>query len=94
MIIGLALVINLLFIANIRRGIVRGLSQAIAVAKAISQRNLTTPIHVTSQDEVGQLQQAMRTMTHDLRDTLHTVREATDQLSGASPSKSPAATWT
>ena len=83
-IIGLALVINLLFIANIRRGIVRGLSQAIAVAKAISQRNLTTPIHVTSQDEVGQLLQAMRTMTHDLRDTLHTVREATDQLAGAS----------
>ena len=83
-IIGLALVINLLFIANIRRGIVRGLGQAIAVAKAISQRNLTTPIHVTSQDEVGQLLQAMRTMTHDLRDTLHTVREATDQLAGAS----------
>ena len=83
-IIGLAIVINLLFIANIRRGIVRGLSQAIAVAKAISQRNLTTPIHVTSQDEVGQLLQAMRTMTHDLRDTLHTVREATDQLAGAS----------
>ena len=23
-------------------------------------------------------------MTHDLRDTLHTVREATDQLAGAS----------
>ena len=83
-IIGLAIVINLLFIANIRRGIVRGLGQAIAVAKAISQRNLTTPIHVTSQDEVGQLLQAMRTMTHDLRDTLHTVREATDQLAGAS----------
>ena len=83
-IIGLAIVINLLFIANIRRGIVRGLGQAIALAKAISQRNLTTPIHVTSQDEVGQLLQAMRTMTHDLRDTLHTVREATDQLAGAS----------
>ncbi len=83
-IIALAVLVNLLFTAHIRRGIVRGLGQAIAAAKAISQRNLTAEITVTSHDEVGQLLDAMRTMTHDLRDTLRTVREATDQLAGAS----------
>ena len=84
-VIALAVGVTLLLTVNIRRGIVRGLDQAIRVARAISQRDLSTPIEAPgSNDEVGQLLAAMQTMATDLRTTLRTVRDATDHLAQAS----------
>ena len=83
--IALAVGLTLVLTANIRRGIVRGLGQAIRVAQAISERDLTVPIEAPrSHDEVGQLLSAMQTMAGDLRTTLRTVRDATDHLAQAS----------
>ncbi|WP_440106545.1 methyl-accepting chemotaxis protein [Acidovorax sp. BL-A-41-H1] len=83
-VIALALLVNTVLTVNIRRGIVNGLRQAVSVAHAISQRDLTVQIGDPGTDEIGQLLTAMRTMAGDLRETLRTVRDATDQLAQAS----------
>ena len=83
-VIVIAMVVNLLMVRNVYRSVSRGLDKAIRVARAISQRDLTHTITVKGDDEISQLLGAMKTMSHDLTDTLRTVRDATDQLAQAS----------
>jgi methyl-accepting chemotaxis protein len=83
-VIAVAMVINLLMVRNVYQSVSRGLDKAIRVARAISQRDLTHTITVKGDDEISQLLGAMKTMSHDLTDTLRTVRDATDQLAQAS----------
>ncbi|MBY0409942.1 MAG: cache domain-containing protein [Burkholderiaceae bacterium] len=80
----LALVINLLMVRTVYRSVSRGLDKAVRVARAISQRDLTQAITVKGQDEVSALLIAMKSMSHDLNDTLRTVRDTTGQLAQAS----------
>jgi methyl-accepting chemotaxis protein len=63
------------------RGITRRLNEAVRVAHAIARGDLTVGIERTSEDEVGQLLDAMLQMTANLSGTLAEVREGSDSLS-------------
>jgi methyl-accepting chemotaxis protein len=51
----------------ITKGIVTGLNKSVAVADAIARGDLSSDIAVTSQDEIGQLQGAMKKMLENLK---------------------------
>jgi methyl-accepting chemotaxis protein len=51
----------------ITKGVVTGLNKSVAVANAISRGDLSNEIAVTSQDEIGQLQGAMKKMLENLK---------------------------
>jgi methyl-accepting chemotaxis protein len=82
--VSIALAINLLLMRRVTRSIAGGLSKAIEIARAISERDLTHTIQVQGNNEISDLLQAMQTMSQDLTTTLRTVRSATDQLAQAS----------
>ena len=70
----------LLFGFFIIRAIMRSLTQAMRVANSIAAGDLTVSINVASQDEVGQLHTAMRTMVQRLRDVVGRVRLASGNI--------------
>ena len=82
-IIGLALVINLLFIANIWPGHCSGPARSLQWPRLSPPAQPDTPIHVTSQDDGATAASHVHLAT-PTRATPRTVREATDQLAGAS----------
>jgi methyl-accepting chemotaxis protein len=51
----------------ITKGIVTGLNKSVSVAEAIARGDLSSDVAVTSQDEIGQLQGAMKTMLESLK---------------------------
>ncbi len=65
------------------RSITVPLSEAVTVANAVSEGNLTHRIGQTTRDEAGQLLEAMRTMSERLTQIIGEVREGADSLSGA-----------
>lgn len=73
------------------RSILRSLVSAITVSNRIAEGDLTTVIQVTSQDEIGQLLQAMQTMNvnltrivDDVTHTTHTVSNAANEIAQGS----------
>ncbi|MCP5158637.1 MAG: HAMP domain-containing protein [Gammaproteobacteria bacterium] len=73
------------------RSILRSLLNAITVSNHIAEGDLTTVIQITSQDEIGQLLQAMQTMNANLRrivgdvtQTTHTVSNAANEIAQGS----------
>jgi methyl-accepting chemotaxis protein len=68
----------------ITRSITRPLSQAVEVANALAQGNLTVKIDVTSKDETGQLLVAMQGMVEKLSQIIGEVRGAAGSLASAS----------
>ncbi len=75
-----ALIVALL----ITRSITRPLSQAIGVARKVADGDLSSEIAVSSRDEIGQLQQALRDMNDKLADIVRNVRNGTDTMATAS----------
>ncbi|KYC29170.1 Methyl-accepting chemotaxis sensory transducer [Sterolibacterium denitrificans] len=66
------------------RSITRPLGQAVSVANALSEGDLSTRIEVTSRDETGMLLAAMKNMVEKLSQIIAEVRSAADNLSSAS----------
>ena len=66
------------------RIISRPLTNAVEVAQTVAAGNLTSEIRVTSQDETGQLLQALKDMNNSLRDIVGQVRQGTDVIASAS----------
>ncbi|MGF6276223.1 methyl-accepting chemotaxis protein [Massilia sp. UYP11] len=66
------------------RAIVRPLEQAIAIAGAVAQGDLTQTIEVTSKDETGRLLQALKDMNDSLVTIVSQVRAGTDNIATAS----------
>ena len=66
------------------RGIVRPLSQAVRVARAVASSDLTSQVTVTSADETGQLLQALKDMNASLAQVVGRVRAGTDGIATAS----------
>ena len=85
--IGLAL-FALLFAAGIAywitRSITRPIGEALSAANALAEGDLTIALNADSQDETGQLVQAMQNMVEKLSTTIGEVRGAADALSSAS----------
>lgn len=72
-----------LFLVTITRAITRPLGLALAVAKRVSTGDLTGKITVQSQDEVGQLMQALKEMVANLSQIVSVVRSDSEQVSSA-----------
>jgi methyl-accepting chemotaxis protein len=64
--------------------IARAINQAVRVAEALSEGDLTAKIEVESKDETGRLMQAMKAMVEKLSGIISEVNGATDSLSSAS----------
>ena len=74
--IGLALLLT--------RSIVVPLSQSLSVAEVVAGGDLTGDIHIAGKDEPARLLQALKSMQHNLRDTIRRISESSTQLASAS----------
>ncbi|RFP09236.1 methyl-accepting chemotaxis protein [Duganella sp. BJB488] len=68
----------------ITRSITRPMNEAVKVAQAVADGDLTSRIVVDSKDETGQLQQAMKDMVESLIRIVNEVRTGTDTVATAS----------
>jgi len=66
------------------RSIVLPLAQSLKVAQGVASGDLTGEINVTGNDEPARLQQALKGMQENLRDTLRRIGESSNQLASAS----------
>jgi len=79
------IMLGLFFIVLVvTRGITRPLQQAVNIANAIASNDLTQNIEVRSQDETGQLMQAMKNMNESLVRMVGQVRIGIDTIATAS----------
>ncbi|CRM38050.1 methyl-accepting chemotaxis protein [Pseudomonas sp. 58 R 3] len=66
------------------RSIVLPLAQSLKVAQGVAGGDLTGEINVTGNDEPARLQQALKGMQANLRDTIRRIAESSNQLASAS----------
>jgi len=66
------------------RGIIRPLSEAVRVARAVADNDLTSTVQVHSRDETGQLMQALQDMNTNLAQVVGHVRSGTEGIATAS----------
>jgi methyl-accepting chemotaxis protein len=66
------------------RSITRPLRQAVALAQAVSQGNLTQPVHATGTDEIATLMRALDEMQTSLASVVLKVRQGSDSVASAS----------
>lgn len=66
------------------RSIVLPLAQSLRVAQGVASGDLTGEISVSGRDEPARLQQALKGMQENLRDTIRRISESSNQLASAS----------
>ncbi len=66
------------------RSIVLPLAQSLKVAQSVASGDLTAEISVSGKDEPARLQQALKGMQDNLRDTIRRIAESSNQLASAS----------
>ena len=66
------------------RSITRPMGVAVGLARRVADGDLTTPVVVTSHDEMGQLMQALNSMNDSLASIVGEVRSGTDSIATAS----------
>jgi methyl-accepting chemotaxis protein len=66
------------------RSIVLPLAQSLKVAQGVASGDLTGEISVRGRDEPARLQQALKSMQENLRDTIRRISESSNQLASAS----------
>lgn len=66
------------------RSIVVPLTQSLSVAEVVAGGDLTGDIHIAGKDEPARLLQALKSMQHNLRDTIRRISESSTQLASAS----------
>ncbi|MNB68257.1 Methyl-accepting chemotaxis protein McpS [compost metagenome] len=74
--IGLALLLT--------RSIVLPLAQSLGVAEVVAGGDLTGDINISGKDEPARLLQALKSMQHNLRETIRQISESSSQLASAS----------
>jgi len=85
LVLGLAaLGFGIAFAVWLARSIVRPLRQAVQVAQAVAGGDLTSRIDVSSNDELGELLEALKTMNDNLGNMVNEVRQGTDTIATAS----------
>ncbi len=80
----IAVIMTVIFAWWITRSITRPLGEAVNVANALAEGDMTTRIDVTSTDETGLLLQAMKNMVEKLSQIIGEVRSSAESLSSAS----------
>ena len=79
-----AVVLGALLAWLLSRSITRPLGHAVAVARTVASGDLTARIEVTSNDETGQLLEALKDMNDGLVDIVARIRAGTDTIATAS----------
>lgn len=69
-----------LLTTQLMKSVLRPLENTVTVARAIAQGNLRSRISIDSNDEAGQLQQALADMQGNLRQMIETIRNEGEQL--------------
>lgn len=80
----LAVMLALVIAVVITKSITRPLRRAVSLASAVSEGDLTRKIEINSQDETGQLLQALNTMQQKLKDAIQGIADSAMQLASAS----------
>ena len=70
----IAVLVAILAAQKITRGIISGLNSSIEVAKTVANGDLTKNIEVNSNDELGQLQNAMKSMQNSMRNMISALQ--------------------
>lgn len=86
-VIGMIVVTALITIALallLTRSIVIPLAQSLKVAEVVAGGDLTGEITITGKDEPARLLQALKSMQHNLRDTIRRISDSSNQLASAS----------
>jgi methyl-accepting chemotaxis protein len=81
---GLAILLGGAIAWFVARSITRPIGEAVAVARTVASGDLSSRIHVESQDETGQLLQALKDMNDSLVSIVGQVRTGTDTIATAS----------
>ncbi|MFT2111881.1 methyl-accepting chemotaxis protein [Marinomonas sp. 2405UD68-3] len=76
----ISVITGLILGITITRSITKPLRYATAVAKRLSEKDLTVQVEVKSRDETGQLLSAMSIMTQNLLDMVNEIATASEQL--------------
>jgi methyl-accepting chemotaxis protein len=83
-VVGVVLLISLSWVALLSRSIRVPLERAVRVSESIAGGDLTQRLHTDRHDEVGQLMQAMSTMSDKLRSLVCEVRAGVESVNSAS----------
>lgn len=81
---GVATLLALIMAALITRSITRPLDYAAQVAAAVADGDLRSPVQITTRDETGDLLRTLQKMKEGLAQMVVAMRNAADDLSGAS----------
>jgi methyl-accepting chemotaxis protein len=81
---GIAIAVGAIIALFLTRGIVRPLNEAVKIASALSEGNLTVQVEAKSKDEIGQLLSAMQNMVTRLRTVAADVKGASDNVAAGS----------
>ncbi|MFG1495918.1 methyl-accepting chemotaxis protein [Saccharospirillum sp. HFRX-1] len=82
--IGAVIVLVILCAIWLTRSIVGPIRQAIGVANVVADNDLTGDIDIIGRDEASQMLSALQRMKENLRTTLMSINESSDQLASAS----------
>lgn len=79
----LTAVMTVLLAIVLTRSIVRPLGDAVRVAEEVARGDLTQTVHTQGRDEVTRLQEALKTMQANLRETLQQISGSATQVASA-----------
>ena len=82
--IGITALITIGLALLLTRSIVQPLAQSLGVAEVVAGGDLTGDINISGRDEPARLLQALKSMQHNLRDTIRQISESSSQLASAS----------
>ncbi|WP_433899839.1 methyl-accepting chemotaxis protein [Pseudomonas sp. PSE1(2024)] len=82
--IGITALITIALALLLTRSIVLPLSQSLNVAEVVAGGDLTGDINISGKDEPARLLHALKSMQHNLRDTIRRISESSSQLASAS----------
>ncbi|MFZ3283730.1 methyl-accepting chemotaxis protein [Pseudomonas sp.] len=82
--IGITALITIGLALLLTRSIVLPLAQSLGVAEVVAGGDLTGDINISGKDEPARLLYALKSMQHNLRDTIRQISESSSQLASAS----------
>ena len=82
--VGVAILLGVVLSFMLTRSVTRPLENAVKIARTIASGDLNAKIEVTSNDEVGQLLEAMQLMNNSLQNVIWHVRQGIDTFASAS----------
>ncbi|WP_367083886.1 methyl-accepting chemotaxis protein [Pseudomonas sp. HOU2] len=82
--IGITALITIGLALLLTRSIVLPLAQSLGVAEVVAGGDLTGDIRISGKDEPARLLQALKSMQHNLRDTIRQISDSSSQLASAS----------